>query len=145
MPTLPRNQDLETSSHTLVFSSNANNNYVTPRPSPTFSTSLALPSHNFPLLSFRLETMFVHLSVITVYILACLSLVQAAALPRRSGLPSCHAVCPPTDIFDSTLGVSDTTTDPIFCSYPAVPGQDPNRFFCKYFQVNREAILSESH
>jgi hypothetical protein len=30
------------------------------------------------------------------------------------------------------LGESNTSTDPIFCSYPAVPGENPNDFFCTY-------------
>jgi hypothetical protein len=40
--------------------------------------------------------------------------------------------CPPTDQLGFSLGQSDTTTDPIFCSYPAVPGEDPHDFFCTY-------------
>ena len=40
--------------------------------------------------------------------------------------------CPATDTLGFALGVSDTTTDPIFCSYPAVSGEDPYDFFCRY-------------
>jgi hypothetical protein len=40
--------------------------------------------------------------------------------------------CPPQDEAGFPLGQSDLTTDPIFCSYPAVPGENPNDFFCTY-------------
>jgi hypothetical protein len=41
-------------------------------------------------------------------------------------------VCPPQDQLGFSLGDSNTSTDPIFCSYPAVPGENPNDFFCTY-------------
>jgi len=40
--------------------------------------------------------------------------------------------CPPADTAGFGLGDSDYTADPIFCSYPTVPGEDPNDFFCTY-------------
>ena len=30
------------------------------------------------------------------------------------------------------LGESNTSTNPIFCSYPAFAGEDPNDFYCTY-------------
>jgi hypothetical protein len=42
------------------------------------------------------------------------------------------ATCPATDDLGFALGNNDTTTDPIFCSYPAVPGENPNDFYCTY-------------
>ena len=47
----------------------------------------------------------------------------------RAAVP---CMCPPQDGLGFGLGVSDTSTDPIFCSYPAVAGEDPNDFFCTY-------------
>src|SRR5215467_3965009 len=41
--------------------------------------------------------------------------------------------CPPQDSLGFTLGPGSTeNTDPIFCSYPAVPGENPNDFSCSY-------------
>jgi hypothetical protein len=40
--------------------------------------------------------------------------------------------CPPTDQLGFAVGDTDYTSDPIFCSYPAVAGEDPNDFFCTY-------------
>jgi hypothetical protein len=40
--------------------------------------------------------------------------------------------CPAQDNLGFSLGQSDTTTDPIFCSYPAVAGENPNDFYCTY-------------
>jgi hypothetical protein len=47
------------------------------------------------------------------------------------GSPGCFA-CPPQDQLGFSVGVTDLSTDPIFCSYPAVPGENPNDFFCTY-------------
>ena len=40
--------------------------------------------------------------------------------------------CPPTDGLGFALGDNTTNTDPIFCSYPAVAGENPMDFFCDY-------------
>ncbi len=40
--------------------------------------------------------------------------------------------CPPTDEAGFPVGDTDYTVDPIFCSFPAFSGEDPNDFFCKY-------------
>jgi len=40
--------------------------------------------------------------------------------------------CPPSDLAGFPLGESDTSVDPIFCSYPVVPGEDPFDFYCAY-------------
>jgi hypothetical protein len=47
------------------------------------------------------------------------------------GSPGCFR-CPPQDDLGFALGQNDTSTDPIFCSYPAVPGENPNDFSCTY-------------
>ena len=51
--------------------------------------------------------------------------------------------CPPADLGGFPLGASDTSTDPIFCSYPAVPGEDPNDFFCTYDATS--GLLVQDH
>ena len=57
---------------------------------------------------------------------------------------SSHACsCPPLDALGFALGSSDTNSNPIFCSYPAVPGEDPNDFFCTYSQS--DGALVEDH
>jgi MYXO-CTERM domain-containing protein len=40
--------------------------------------------------------------------------------------------CPPTDQLGFALGPGSGGGDPLFCSYPAVAGEDPNDFFCTY-------------
>ncbi len=86
--------------------------------------------------------MFVRLSVLIFSTLACLSLVSAAAHPRRSSLPSCNATCPPMDLSEYSLGNYNTDSDPIFCSYPGFPEEDPNAYFCKYDKVSGEILCS---
>src|SRR5258708_7962522 len=53
--------------------------------------------------------------------------------PARAGIGTC--MCPPQDGLGFALGDHDESTDPIFCSYPAVKGEDPNDFFCTYSAV----------
>jgi hypothetical protein len=48
--------------------------------------------------------------------------------------------CPPKDNLGFPLGQSDESTDPIFCSYPAVPGEDPNDFFCTYNSTTGQLV-----
>ena len=50
--------------------------------------------------------------------------------PARANVPTCS--CPATDQAGFPLGDTDTGTNPIFCSYPAFPGENPNDFFCTY-------------
>jgi hypothetical protein len=40
--------------------------------------------------------------------------------------------CPASDRGGFPLGLSNPSSDPIFCSYPAVPGENPQDFFCTY-------------
>jgi hypothetical protein len=40
--------------------------------------------------------------------------------------------CPPQDSVGFPLGTSNTSSNPIFCSYPAVSGEDPKDFYCEY-------------
>jgi hypothetical protein len=65
-------------------------------------------------------------------------LISMAVLVRArdgpSTIPSAYT-CPPQDEAGFALENSDVTTDPIFCSYPAFPGEDPNDFFCTYSMV----------
>jgi hypothetical protein len=41
------------------------------------------------------------------------------------------------------LGQSDTSTDPIFCSYPQFPGENKNDLFCKYSATT--GVLVQDH
>ena len=60
----------------------------------------------------------------------------------QSSSPNCIA-CPTEDQAGFPLGASDTTADPIFCSYPSVAGQDPMVFYCTYNKVC--VLLSRRH
>jgi hypothetical protein len=60
----------------------------------------------------------------------------------QSQTPGCFA-CPPEDTLGFELGEHDETTDPMFCSYPAEEGEDPNDFFCTYSKIT--GVLVEDH
>ena len=45
--------------------------------------------------------------------------------------PNCFR-CPPEDQLGFAVAQKDENSNPIFCSYPAVEGEDPNDFFCTY-------------
>ncbi|KAF8185448.1 hypothetical protein BJ912DRAFT_927477 [Pholiota molesta] len=66
-------------------------------------------------------------------VLAALLTLSAVlpALANPSGTPSAF-VCPAADTANFPLAENNLTTDPIFCSYPAFAGEDPNDFFCTY-------------
>ena len=51
--------------------------------------------------------------------------------------------CPPVDEAGFSLGQSDTTANPIFCSYPAFQNEYPNDFFCTYSAT--DGTLVEDH
>ena len=57
---------------------------------------------------------------------------DAGFCPGTAVAPPPHQHCPAQDGAGFTLGEHDETTDPIFCSYPAFPGENPNDFFCTY-------------
>ncbi|KAF8960461.1 hypothetical protein BDZ97DRAFT_1629475, partial [Flammula alnicola] len=59
-----------------------------------------------------------------------------------SGTPTSY-VCPAADDAGFPLGSNDITSSPIFCSYPAFSGEDPNDFFCTYSKVT--GALIEDH
>jgi hypothetical protein len=58
------------------------------------------------------------------------------------GAPGCF-VCPPEDQLGFALGQDDTSADPIFCSYPAVEGEDPFDFYCTYSLTT--GVIVEDH
>jgi K319L-like, PKD domain len=60
-----------------------------------------------------------------------------------AGTKSVSVTCPPTDQLGFALGEYDTSTDPIFCSYPAVAGEDPHDFYCTYSATT--GALVEDH
>jgi hypothetical protein len=66
--------------------------------------------------------------------LTLLSFIAAAFVVgsyAQSNTPNCFT-CPPEDQLGFAVGQKNEATDPIFCSYPAVEGEDPNDFFCTY-------------
>ncbi|KDQ49753.1 hypothetical protein JAAARDRAFT_82108 [Jaapia argillacea MUCL 33604] len=65
-------------------------------------------------------------------LLASVLSVFAAVAPRTpSGIASCYS-CPGTDGLGFGVGQHTNDGTTLFCSYPAVPGEDPNDFFCDY-------------
>ncbi|KAF8964585.1 hypothetical protein BDZ97DRAFT_2075219 [Flammula alnicola] len=67
-------------------------------------------------------------------------LIHGRASP--SGTPTSY-VCPPADLAGFPLGSNDVNENPIFCSYPAFAGENPNDFFCTYSQVT--GALEDDH
>jgi hypothetical protein len=53
---------------------------------------------------------------------------------------SAQFTCPPQDQAGFPLGQSNLTTNPIFCSYPAVPNENPNDFFCTYSKTTGNLV-----
>jgi hypothetical protein len=68
--------------------------------------------------------------------------VAALALVVRAQQPSSNVCyqCPSEDEAGFALGESDLTSDPIFCSYPAFPGENPNDFYCTYNPSNGDLV-----
>ena len=56
---------------------------------------------------------------------------RSTALGAARALVAAYA-CPAQDALGFALGPGSNTGDPLFCSYPAVAGEDPNDFFCTY-------------
>ena len=52
-----------------------------------------------------------------------------------SAVPSTSYTCPSQDSAGFSLGTTNYATEPIFCSYPAVAGEDANDFYCTYSSV----------
>ena len=59
--------------------------------------------------------------------------VNADTQPSPS---TCTYHCPTSDTAGFPLGQLDESSDPIFCSYPAFQGEDPNDFYCTYSKVS---------
>ena len=95
----------------------------------------------YSFLPFRFKNMFVRLSVLTFSTLACLSLVSAAAHPRRSSLPSCNPTCPQMDDGGALLGDPLPDSDPVACAYRRV-GDLESIPLCKYDKVSEESLCS---
>ncbi|KAF8181810.1 hypothetical protein BJ912DRAFT_906639 [Pholiota molesta] len=74
------------------------------------------------------------------FLISMAVLIHARDSP--SGVPTTYT-CPPQDNGGFPLGESDVTTNPIFCSYPAVPGENPNDFFCTYSMTT--GVLVQDH
>ncbi|KAG9008074.1 hypothetical protein FRB94_013731 [Tulasnella sp. JGI-2019a] len=53
--------------------------------------------------------------------------------PKAPTTPSCGTlICPSVDNAGHKVGVSSTSYNVLFCSYPDKPGQNPNKFYCEY-------------
>jgi len=61
---------------------------------------------------------------------ALVSLV--APLPAAAASPAGCYVCPSQDNAAFPLGPGSNTGNPLFCSYPAFGGENPNDFYCTY-------------
>jgi hypothetical protein len=77
------------------------------------------------------------LTILTALLVA----LTAHAVPQGKGGPSQGStlacfVCPPADNAGVSLGHSDIRANPIFCSYPAFPGGNPDDFYCTYDPVS---------
>ncbi len=77
-------------------------------------------------------TMFKLLTLITLSIFGMQSFVLASG---PSSVPTTGYTCPSADNGGFSLGDSDLNSSPIFCSYPATPGENPNDFYCTYSAV----------
>jgi hypothetical protein len=54
--------------------------------------------------------------------------------------------CPSAELYQGfALGTSDLTTDPIFCSYPLTPNEDPNDFYCTYDAITGALVTDHGN
>ena len=83
-----------------------------------------------------------HLSFFTLIALLALTAVRAVPEGKPSGVPSCTYNCPPTDALGFSLGDHSNDGTTLFCSYPAVEGEDPNDFFCDYSSVSLPLVYA---
>jgi len=56
---------------------------------------------------------------------------QGSCTPSSTPPANCYT-CPGADSLGFTVGSTSDSNGALFCSYPAVPGEDPNDFFCNY-------------
>ncbi|KIK05413.1 hypothetical protein K443DRAFT_675193 [Laccaria amethystina LaAM-08-1] len=77
-----------------------------------------------------------HSLLFTLSTLLAFAAVHAAPQGQPSGAPTCTFSCPPQDQLGFNLGVHTDDGTNLFCSYPAVDGEDPNDFFCRYSDTN---------
>ncbi len=76
------------------------------------------------------------MKVRNVALLVVTTMVVAGGIAAFGGAGAAYSdtsvICPATDLASFTLGESDYTVDPIFCSYPAFAGENPDDFYCTY-------------
>ena len=60
------------------------------------------------------------------------STTVGSSIADKATVTSGGFTCPSQDEAGFSLGESNTSTNPIFCSYPAFAGEDPNDFYCTY-------------
>ncbi|KJA20629.1 hypothetical protein HYPSUDRAFT_42941 [Hypholoma sublateritium FD-334 SS-4] len=82
--------------------------------------------------------MFRLLTLVTLSLLGTQSLVFAD--PGPSAVPTTTYFCPGADEAGFSLANTNLASDPIFCSYPAVPGENQDDFFCTYSATNGHLV-----
>lgn len=87
--------------------------------------------------------MFKLLTLVSLSLLGTQSLVFAN--PGPSAVPTTGYSCPAADSAGFALGDTNLASDPIFCSYPAISGENPNDFFCTYSAVCYSYSLVLAH
>jgi hypothetical protein len=108
----------------------------------------------------------VSFSIVFVFILTLFPvIVDAAALAARASGSSrcvttivqivlrtqyagCYASCyqcPPQDNLGFQLAQHSDAGGTLFCSYPAVAGEDPNDFFCRYSDVRTHPFVPKAY
>ncbi|KAJ6508346.1 hypothetical protein C8R45DRAFT_786534, partial [Mycena sanguinolenta] len=66
------------------------------------------------------------------YLFIAITLAFVAQAQQPSGTPQCTASCPTQDEAGFPIANHSNSRGVLFCSYPAVPGEDPNDFYCTY-------------
>ncbi|KAJ7247124.1 hypothetical protein B0H12DRAFT_1186910 [Mycena haematopus] len=78
--------------------------------------------------------------LLSLYIAVAVSFMTIAQAAQPSGTPGCTATCPPQDKSGFHLGNHSNSGGVLFCSYPAVAGEDQNDFFCTYNSASGSPI-----
>ncbi|EDR01552.1 uncharacterized protein LACBIDRAFT_295587 [Laccaria bicolor S238N-H82] len=84
-----------------------------------------------------------HSLLFTLSALLALAAVHAAPGSQPSNVPTCTFSCPPVDQLGFAVGAHSNDGTNLFCSYPAVAGEDANDFFCKYSETT--GALTQDH
>ncbi|KJA13093.1 hypothetical protein HYPSUDRAFT_81168 [Hypholoma sublateritium FD-334 SS-4] len=80
--------------------------------------------------------MFNILTLLTLALWTAQPLVRA----DPSAVPYSGYTCPTADSAGFSLATPNYATEPIFCSYPAVAGENPNDFYCTYSSTTGQLV-----